>query len=206
MLRLRIDNNKVTVQTALEKGIPLTVGDSTDVVYRLKFLALCTWSEDQKFVGIKLSRVTLVVEDVAEPVLRLQYVKDADRDPVSHFHLHSHHPGLMGAMSQGKKGSRAVKHSPRTEVIHMPTGGHRFRPTIEDIMQMLVNDFGINAAEGWREELEEGRAIFKESQLSAAISDNPGRAADALREMGYDVKWHHDSPEPSLREHRLKHF
>jgi hypothetical protein len=48
------------------------------------------------------------------------------------------------------------------ESIHVPTGGDRFRPCIEDFVQFLIEECRVAAREGWREEVSEGRERFRD--------------------------------------------
>jgi hypothetical protein len=71
--------------------------------------------------------------------------------------------------------------------VHFPLGGRRFRPALEDVLQMLVEEFGIEAVEGWEHRLQSAREAWRRSQIKAAIRDAPEDAAIALRELGYNI-------------------
>lgn len=85
--------------------------------------------------------------------------------------------------------------------VHIPVGGARFRPCLEDVLEMLIVEFGIDhSRDSWRAALAQGRRRWREHQLRAAINDNPRTAVDHLREMGYTVSWdrHTAQPDPDL--------
>ena len=71
--------------------------------------------------------------------------------------------------------------------LHLPIGGERFRPCLEDFLQFLVVDCGVDHHEGWFEPLTRGRERWRRKQLAAVVRDVPGEAALALRELGWTV-------------------
>ncbi|WFE51556.1 hypothetical protein [Micromonospora sp. WMMD1155] len=71
--------------------------------------------------------------------------------------------------------------------FHFPLGGHRFRPCVEDVLQAVVEEFCVDAVEGWRSAVGEGREQWRKLQLLAAVRDAPGIAARALEELNYKV-------------------
>ena len=103
-------------------------------------------------------------------------------------------------MASAKPNSRAFKAADDTSALHIPTGGSRFRPTLEDVLEMLIRDFKIDVLQTWKLGLSEGRKEFRNSQLAAAIRDNPDEAVRALEALGYAVTWEQNSPEPEARD------
>jgi hypothetical protein len=77
--------------------------------------------------------------------------------------------------------------------LHLPVGGRRFRPTIEDFIELLVDEKLARPKNGWRQVIAEGRKDFEERQLRAAVRRNPAPAVDQLLAMGYRVD---EPPEP----------
>lgn len=107
-------------------------------------------------------------------------------------------------MGRGHPKSRSVRKAPRTEALHFPTGGHRFRPSLEDILEALVVDFGLDVAAQGKELLRRQRIKFRKRQLAAAIGDEVETAAEALRELGYTVTLKPGRVAPSPRQDRLE--
>ena len=97
--------------------------------------------------------------------------------------------------------------SMRPADLHLPLGGPRFRPALEDVLEMLVVEFAIDCSQGWRASLREGRSLWRDTQLRAAVADNPEAAVEALIERGFKVEWT-GSPEdrPGLRTEKLEQF
>ncbi|WP_454050332.1 hypothetical protein [Cellulomonas sp. Marseille-Q8402] len=71
--------------------------------------------------------------------------------------------------------------------LHFPLGGHRFRPAFEDVLEMLVREFGLDTRDGWEDAVRTGRERWRGTQLRAAVRDDPASAAAALGDLGYAV-------------------
>ena len=61
------------------------------------------------------------------------------------------------------------------------------RPCLEDVLQMLHEEFGIDVEPGFQNVLDTGRARWRRRQLGAAVRDAPAEAARVLSEMGFTV-------------------
>jgi hypothetical protein len=68
--------------------------------------------------------------------------------------------------------------------LHLPVGGRRFRPTIEDILEFLIVEKLVEARPNWEADLEASREAFREKQLRAAIRRFPEVALDQLERDG----------------------
>ncbi|BDY32991.1 hypothetical protein [Mycolicibacterium mageritense] len=69
--------------------------------------------------------------------------------------------------------------------LHLPVGGRRFRPTLEDIVEFLIVEKLVESREGWKQAVKAGRDRFREKQLRAAIRNTPEVALDQLRKDGH---------------------
>ena len=72
--------------------------------------------------------------------------------------------------------------------LHLPVGGRRFRPSLEDIIEFLIVEKIAAGRAGWEQRVNATRDSFQERQLRAAIRRNPDVAANQLAKMDYDVK------------------
>jgi hypothetical protein len=68
--------------------------------------------------------------------------------------------------------------------LHLPVGGRRFRPTLEDIVEFLIVEKLVEARPKWDVALEKSRREFRDKQLRAAIREYPDTALDQLRRDG----------------------
>ncbi|MFC0247381.1 hypothetical protein ACFFIO_02585 [Citricoccus parietis] len=88
--------------------------------------------------------------------------------------------------------------------LHFPMGGHRFRPALEDVLEMLIDEFGIDNDQNAREALKRGRLVWRQTQTKSAVRDDPESAVEVLRGLGYDVTWRGQGSEPESRVDRLQ--
>jgi hypothetical protein len=72
--------------------------------------------------------------------------------------------------------------------IHLPVGGRRFRPALEDVLEALIDERIVSGSPIWRDVLNESRDEFRRRQLKAAIRREPDVAAAALRALRYTVE------------------
>lgn len=68
-------------------------------------------------------------------------------------------------------------------VLHLPVDGRRFRPTLEDLIELLIVEQLVDARPGWKELVEQGRAGFQRIQLAAAVRSDRSTATDALHDL-----------------------
>lgn len=116
------------------------------------------------------------------PLLRLEYLRDPHTAPSAHLQIHAQRGALSHLLS------RAGHHAPHDmSKLHLPLGGARFRPSLEDLVQLIVTEFGVDALPGWDQAVFEGRARWRRPQAKAVARDFPEEAADVLRQLGYDV-------------------
>lgn len=116
------------------------------------------------------------------PIIRWDYDREARSKPSSHVQMTAHRGALSHLLSRL---NHATPHS--IESLHMPMGGDRFRPCLEDVIEFLIRDCGFQGGYNWRATLRDGRAKWRRIQTRAAVRDAPAVAADQLMAMGYSV-------------------
>lgn len=119
------------------------------------------------------------------PVLRFDYEKEKSSHPAAHLHFTGVGNWLSPALmiNRPNKDSRQGK----LEALHIPVGGHRFRPSIEEFIYFLIRECGFEGKFGWEERIVVTRDSWRDTQLCAAVRDNPDVAAQTLKSMGYGV-------------------
>lgn len=135
-----------------------------------------------------------------EPIFRYEYLREPNgKTPSAHLHVHGHRDefihgmllgttGRPGKRHQGiqQKGTKA--HLPTMSQVHFPLGGRRLRPGIEDVLELLIEEFGIAPAqEEWRPFLEKRREQWRRLQTRALVSQNVGFVKEILDDLGYEV-------------------
>lgn len=133
----------------------------------------------------------------SEPLFRYDFLSqpEASAVPTAHLNVYAHRDELLHAMYVSQKShsypgqSRDIDASrPRgLHQLHFPLGGTRFRPCLEDILELVINEFGIDTVPGWEEAITVGRISWRHIQLAAAVRDDPETARDALREIGAEA-------------------
>lgn len=130
-----------------------------------------------------------------KPIVRLEYVRDARRVPCSHIHVHAESGLFTQLLAATGHASPAAVQS-----VHIPTGGDRFRPCVEDFVEFLISECLVSGRDGWREEIAEGREQWREMQTAAAVRDRPEVAIAELRRLGVTVDGSLAEGRPSARD------
>ena len=144
-----------------------------------------------------------------EPLVRYEFLETPHGIPAAHVQVHGDHPTWIGVFESISGTRRARKHRRRQRVsdLHFPVGGRRFRPCLEDVLEMLILEFNVVPSpdqETALEALRAGRAAWRAHQLGAAVADNPAVAVRVLTQLGYEVTWRGQRSEPEARVDRLR--
>lgn len=188
-----------------DKGIPISI--SGQVVLRLEVSYRCEWNTTAEYFAVNESSFKVGVEGVNEPILTFDYGREfGETVPVAHVNVHAHRDELMFAFmsaerGRGKPRGKGMQRGqiPRLSKLHIPLGGHRFRPSLEDVLEMLIHEFGIDCKADALEAIRDGRKKFRSIQVNAATGDDPEAAASTLRELGYTVEAPDPRPEQKVR-------
>lgn len=167
-------------QTEKRGGIPLLVEGQ-----RLAWLRIdvrCRLDVTSEFLAIDRSKIWIVAEVDSTPLVRFEFLYDADWVPHSHIQVHGERGALSHLLSQT---GHAEPHN--MAALHLPTGGSRFRPNLEDVVQFLVTDCGFDRLDTWRKAVERERSEWRRIQTRAASRALPEEAASALERLGYIV-------------------
>lgn len=189
-----LGNTCIVTNSDKEVCVKVKRGASLTLTVRYK----CSWDSASSYLKVLKSSVAVVAGPVAEsdPLFRYEYVHDQKNDlPASHIHVHAHRDQftrIMTLASLDKKkrsgdGEQKEIEASRMAKVHFPTGGHRFRPTLEDVLQLLEVEFNVQPGPYWQKVLRENRAQWRRQQTGAAVRDCPSEAARVLEELGYQV-------------------
>lgn len=69
--------------------------------------------------------------------------------------------------------------------LHLPVGGRRFRPTLEDVIELLVTQNLAIPRPNWRDAVDEHRKTWEMTQLKAAVRNHPQWALEELTRLGH---------------------
>ena len=139
------------------------------------------------FLTVRASSFALAAGDPPAELLHYDYERDKVAYPDAHIQVEAASGAWAGLLaSSGRSAAGLGK-------IHLPVGGRRYRPAIEDLMETLILEDLVEPHPGWEKVIDAGRDDFRRRQLRAAIRNDPDTAAAALRLLRYDV----DEPDRS---------
>lgn len=167
-------------QTVRQGGVPLLAKERRLAWLRIDFL--CRLDATSEFLAIDKSKIWVVAEVDSTPIFRFEYLYDAEWVPHSHIQVHGERAALAHLLSQT---GHSKPHS--MSALHLPTGGARFRPNLEDITQFLIVDCKFDALDSWRTAVDRERAAWRRTQTRTACRALPEEAAAQLTSMGYEV-------------------
>lgn len=167
--------------------MPLLV-DSKDVGH-LSFSMDQQLDRSGQFLKTTGSKITVWSKIDKTPLVRLEYDAAMRAAPISHWQVHAERGAMSFLLGRAhlRDSSRVAKPHDFSS-LHFPLGGERFRPCMEDVIQFLVHDCGVDALPGWKDVVEAGRESWRRMQLKSAVRDAPEDAAWVLRDLGYRVE------------------
>lgn len=162
---------------ATMKGAPFPVGHLDPELVSLS----ATWVFTQSSSGnwLKSWSSSFILNVDGAPFVRLEV--DPFKPARSWLQAHIQVTGesrLLGYL----RGMRGQKRS-RLHQLHLPVGGFRFRPGLEDFLEFAIDEDLIPAKEGWREALGPTREEFRRKQFMAMVSDHPEWAREGLEDV-----------------------
>ena len=167
------------------KGLPLYV--KGEQLATLDLRLACELDSVGRYLAVEESTFGLLATLDRTPVLRIDYRRDMYAAPAAHIQVHAHRGALSHLLS---KAGHPYPHD--MSALHIPVGGARFRPCLEDFIQFLIAECKFDSLPAWQDCVRTGRERWRRRQAAAVTRDMPEEAARVLRELGYKV----ESPEP----------
>jgi hypothetical protein len=125
----------------------------------------------------------------SRPLVRLDYRADMNRAPVAHWQVYAERGAFSHLLARAHAvDANRVRKPHDLSSLHFPIGGERFRPCLEDLLQFLVEECGVDKLPGWTEMLQKGRESWRRRQLGAIVRDAQLEAAATLRRYGWTVE------------------
>lgn len=143
--------------------IPLQIAGETRLGLRIEFL--CNWDFTGKFLAIEKSEFAVKVAHLNEPLIRFDYLHGHSWAP-AHVQVHAESSALGYLFA-----FTPIMKPPKVQALHLPVGGRRFRPCLEDVIDFVIHDFAVEAKPGAAERIRRGRATWRSLQVKAAIRD-----------------------------------
>ncbi|MEU8504998.1 hypothetical protein AB0C40_09775 [Streptomyces brevispora] len=169
--------------------IPVGIGGEPRLSLMVRFS--CCWDGSSTFMATDQADVHVFYVGVPDPLLRYEYVRSSKEPPGAHVQVHAHRDEMAYLLRLAEKGrpKQGLKRNrlPQLSEMHLPVGGHRMRPALEDVLLFLHREFAIDTAPGWKVVLDDHLRNWRTMQLKAAVRDAPDDAARVLRGLGYQV-------------------
>ncbi|MDK6259662.1 hypothetical protein QP119_04390 [Corynebacterium frankenforstense] len=144
---------------------------------------------------LTISQSTIAVWPLAKrrgtQLFRYDYLRKPGREiPAAYLQVAAHRdqfthllgfPGRGTHRSRGRAKRDLSAKVPSVAEYHFPLGGPRFRPCLEDILESLRAEFGLEVdTNKWKTTPRKARDEWHRIQLTAAILDDPRVAAEIL--------------------------
>jgi hypothetical protein len=160
----------------------------------MKLSVACELDSAHRYLAVWESTYDLLAELDRAPVIRVHYVREGQGRPTAHVHVHAHRGALTHLLSQS-----GHDHPHDIGSLHLPVGGSRFRPCLEDFIQFLISECRFDALPGWRTQVDAGRERWRRRQAATVVRDVPDEAVRVLRELGYAVQEPDPVPDASAK-------
>ncbi|MEV1006415.1 hypothetical protein [Streptomyces sp. NPDC049881] len=174
----------------LARRIPIRING--EVVLSLGARYRCCWDVSRSFLAADQTDIHLFFEGSTDPLLRLEYVRRSRNPPGAHMQVHAHRDEwayLLRLSEKGRPDKRLARRKlPRLAEMHLPVGGHRMRPVLEDVLLFLERELAIDVVPGWDKVLKRHLEDWRRLQLRSAVRDAPEEAVTVLRSLGYTVE------------------
>ena len=172
---------KVSESNPVGDCVPLTISRSPARLY-LSVLHTLELDDSETFLTTNKSSYTLQADDDTASILTYDFVREPPNEfPEAHIHIHGESDILVRMLhASGRDKSKPAN-------LHLPVGGRRFRPCLEDIIEFCILERLVTPRDGWNSALNRSRDEYLDQQLRAAVHRNPVTAADALKRDGWQV-------------------
>jgi len=138
----------------------------------------CRLDKSGKFLAVYESAIKLLTPE-NNPLVRLEFVET--QRPASHWHVHADRTAFGWLLAAAGRPSHAVAKA------HLPAGGARMRPALEDFLEFLLADIGLDNVPGWQQAIADGRETWRRRQVRTLVRDAPGEAVATLTSLGYQI-------------------
>lgn len=130
--------------------------------------------QDDRFLTVTKSTYGLGASQT-ERAFRYDYERGPSNEyPEAYLHILGASERLAELVATGRPGRQPSR-------LHLPVGGRRFRPCLEDIIEFCIVEQLVEPRNDmWRENLNAKRDGFYRRQLKAAVRQDPDTARSAL--------------------------
>ena len=189
------DTAFVVISQSDELGLELTVKGQP--LLRLVVEYRCMLSTFSKMLTVSGSTYKVYLHGSRYPIFAADYDRSArPNTPAAHWNVYANRKDVTdslrraGSSRRGGRNRRAARDRSSGVVgtLHFPVGGHRYRPCLEDVLELVWTEYGIDVrTKSARKAIDDGRREWRTYQLKAAVSDDPRSAAEELHRLGVPI-------------------
>ena len=173
---------RISQHKPLGDSIPLTISQAPP---KLHLSVLHTLDLDELSGDLVTSSSTYSLQDAtsATAIFTYDYVREPPNEyPEAHFHLYGQSDTLQNLLGVGGRDTD------KPADLHLPVGGRRYRPCLEDIIEFCILERLVKSRQTWQTAVKQSRSRYHKLQLQAAVRRDPAHAATALQQMGWQVE------------------
>lgn len=162
--------------------VPLSTTSPGDARLWLRVRFTAALDSEGEHLAIQTSVLGLCIDERMQGPLRIEYDRDKVGKQAAHLQLEGESSQLGYAYAIAGRSNRPLRK------LHIPLGDRRFRPTLEDFIEFLIQEELItDLHHGWQNALNESRRGWLTRQTQAAVRREPAAAVEQLEAMGYEV-------------------
>ncbi|WIM67620.1 hypothetical protein QP027_11125 [Corynebacterium breve] len=190
-----IEHNKDSGLVVAEVELPLAyngpaVEDNEPLpefsdLFRVVIRYVMCFDRSNTYLTVSRSKYELRVH--TSPGIRFEFERDNASAPTAHIHYSGNGGLLSPIIMRNFSHTKDARKKGDIQRLHLPVGGRRFRPSLEDFLYFVIKECGFRGRSGWENFLLERREKWLDLQLKAAVRDNPEIAAEELKRLGFEV-------------------
>ena len=172
-------------QLVVRELVPLTLDQKQASIFLLVTNMLVADGSREGWLTVDRATYTLQASPTpgSDVLCSYDYARNVNNGyPEAHLHVYSPRSEPFARVMEAANRSRDPQDALHFAVggAHNDNGGIRYRPILEDVIEMLVQERLVRARDNWRTVVDAGRRQFYEKQLRAEIHRNPAIARDAV--------------------------
>jgi hypothetical protein len=137
-VRIQRHDNRTIIDPPDGQLLPLHVDGQHLAGMKVTFN--CQMDSVGTYMAVKESKFDLLAKVDRQPILRIHYLHANGSRPTAHVHVHGHRGAISHLLSQS---GHETPHD--LSSLHIPMGGSRFRPCLEDFIQFLICECKFDA-------------------------------------------------------------
>lgn len=163
----------------VKQGMPLCLGRGAPTAYLNAFFRL-DMDHEGRYLRVLVSVLGLYEDpELDRALIHYDYEREkGDGYPEAHLHVCARPESWDTICARSRGDNRSF------DRLHLPVGGRRYRPTLEDLLEFVITEKIAQPRPGAMQEITKSRRAFERRQLRAAVRRDPQAALDILTEMG----------------------